>query len=77
VEGDVKQDNAFVNCDDIWAGTPLMICVPPQADHGCTKTINSWDCATCEDIGATYGVSGSQIKAWCVTSVVTLKKSPD
>jgi len=62
--GDVKQDNPFVTCSDIWSGTSLVICVPPQAAEGCTKTVSSWDCATCDDIGATYGVTGAQIKSW-------------
>jgi hypothetical protein len=64
VPGDVKADNSYVDCNNIWSGTPLVICVPPQADHGCTKTVNSWDCATCDDIGAAYGISGTQIQAW-------------
>ena len=77
--GDVKHDNPFVTCSDIWAGTPLAICVPPQADHGCTKTISSPECATCDDIGEMYGVSGEQIKAWYVGLVLTFlfQKLPD
>lgn len=55
-----------MTCNDIWAGTPLVLCVPKQAEQGCTQTVNSLECETCDDIGAAHGVSGEQIKAWCV-----------
>jgi len=62
--GELKEDYDYLDCSNIWANTPLMICVPSQADHGCTQTISSLDCDTCDDIGTRYGVSGDQIKAW-------------
>ncbi|PVG02513.1 glycoside hydrolase/deacetylase [Serendipita vermifera] len=53
--------NTFLNCNDIWVNTP--ICIPPGGS-ACTQTINSVAGATCDSIGAQYGVSGAQILAW-------------
>jgi peptidoglycan/xylan/chitin deacetylase (PgdA/CDA1 family)/LysM repeat protein len=56
--------NTFLNCNDIWTNT--SICIPPGGSSSttCTLTISSTAGATCDSIGAQYGVSGAQIKTW-------------
>jgi LysM repeat protein len=65
--GQVQQLNSYVTCTDIWAGTPLSICVPslrasdPQA---CTQTYTSAPGDTCGSVAAAHGTSAQWIKAW-------------
>src|SRR5258706_6745277 len=65
--GQVKQLNDYVTCTDIWAGTPLNICVPslrPSDPQTCTQTYTSKPNDTCESIATAFGTTAQWIKAW-------------
>ncbi|KAG8752342.1 hypothetical protein FRC14_007124 [Serendipita sp. 396] len=61
--GAISAANSFVNCNDIWSGTPL--CIPPGGiGASCTSTISSSPGDTCDRIGSRYGISGYQVQLW-------------
>ena len=56
-----------MTCTDIWAGTPLSICVPtlsPSDPQTCTQTYTSKAGDTCQSIGPAFGTTAQWIKAW-------------
>ena len=65
-EGSVSAANTFVDCDDIWANTNLLICVPAisESDSSCTRRERVKGRTTCAAVGKANGVSAAWIKAW-------------
>jgi LysM repeat protein len=56
----VRQLNSFMNCNDVWAFTP--VCVDPPAPVVCKKKYTSVAGDNCEVIGKKHGISGGRVK---------------
>lgn len=62
ISGDaILAANTFLNCNDIWTGTP--ICIPPGGTL-CQQRINSQAGDTCASLGTQWGVSAATIQLW-------------
>ncbi|KAG8774619.1 hypothetical protein FRC15_001161 [Serendipita sp. 397] len=70
----ILEANPFLNCEDIWVGTPICIPDVPLPDTvvyptstvvvpSCSTTHTAGVNETCDSIGAPYGISGADILA--------------
>lgn len=57
----ISQANTFINCSDIWSGTP--VCIPPPGTP-CAQSYTSVDGDSCATVATQFGVTASQISLW-------------
>jgi beta-glucanase (GH16 family) len=56
----VKELNSFLNCNDVWAWTP--VCVDPPKKVACKREYRSVAGDNCESIGRKHNISGGRVK---------------